>query len=143
MAAGPDGAAFRMYVRTQPHQSVPYPSLGPRPVSGLARFLMPMSLYPPTPDSPSLSSPDGELTPMEAQCLWLVLDMANRLHRPVEVIDVSHVAVPPETFDDGEGDMLLFPVLIRPDGAHLSGEHDFTPGRVRNFLKGRPIPFRG
>ena len=144
MAAGPDGTEFRLFVRTQPHQDVPYPFFGPRPANAVYRSLVPARLYPPTSENASGPLPSGELSPMEAQCLALVLDLAHRLGRTVEVIDVSRVAVPPGVLDDGTGDTRLFPVLLRSDGACLSGAGDFTPGRVRRLLKmrpeGRPLP---
>ena len=140
MLATSTGTEFRMYVRSQPPEPGPDPFDLPHKGAAFARFFLAGSLA--FPDTPVKGPPTDELPREEAQCLRLVLDLAQRTGRTVEVIDVSRALAPRDVLEDGEGSPGFFPVLIRPDGARLAGESDFTPRRVRRFLAGRPVSAR-
>lgn len=134
--APPSG--FVIYVRSQPidaHAEF-------QPVGPLVRLLgttasnEPHDIGGPEAAGPG-PPPQIGLPPQESQCLALVLDLARRMRTPVRVIDASRELVPRDILEDGRGEPRFFPVLVRSDGARLSGEEEFLPGRVKRFLKGR------
>lgn len=87
---------------------------------------------------PNAPGPPGIEVPVEqARCGLMTVDIAHRMGRSVRVVDVSRELVSREVTGTPDGDEPFFPILVRPDGARLSGESDFTPGRVRKFLAGR------
>ena len=90
---------------------------------------------PPPPNPPS---PRDIAVPVEqARCGLMTADIARRMGRSVRVVDVSRELAPHDIVQTPDGEEAFFPILVRRDGARLSGESDFTPGRVRKFLSGR------
>jgi len=83
--------------------------------------------------------PAGEEGPDELpsaahQCVLLVLDVAKGFGWSVHVVDVTRQPVAEgEVLESLGGDVEL-PLLLRPDGARLEGDVQFTPHRVREFL---------
>ena len=80
--------------------------------------------------------PDIEVPAEQARCGRMTLDIARRMGRSIRVVDVSRELAPRDVVETPDGEEAFFPILVRPDGARLSGESDFTPGRVRRFLSG-------
>ena len=78
--------------------------------------------------------PEIEVPVEQARCGLMALDIARRMGRSIRVVDVSRELVPRDIVETPDGEPAFFPILVRSDGARLSGESDFTPGRVRRFL---------
>lgn len=91
--------------------------------------------HPPT-NAPKRESGPPEVPAEQSRCAQMTLDIARRMGRPVRVVDVTVELAPRDVVETPEGEPAFFPILVRPDGARLSGESDFTPGGVRRFLEG-------
>jgi len=136
MAGDVDPKGVVMYVRSQapePGPSFEYNSTSI--TSRLKSMVLPTGrsvekgdAHPPAPPGAD------ELPRQQAFCVRLVLDIARRVGCPVHVVDVSRPSALHEVLETPPGETEGFPVLVRPDGARLSGEEEFTPGRVRQFL---------
>jgi hypothetical protein len=79
---------------------------------------------------------DSGLSLVTRQCLAMVLDYAKRFGWSVHIIDVTQQSVPESEIVASLGPDVTLPVLVRPDGARLQGDEEFTPGRIRRFLSG-------
>ena len=89
------------------------------------------------PDASGTSPARGDEVPVEqARCARLALDLARRARIPLRVVDVARELAPRDVVETSDGEPPFYPILVRPDGAGLSGESDFIPGRVRAFLAG-------
>jgi len=70
-------------------------------------------------------------------CLDLVLRSAERQRKTVLVVDVNR----PEEHSDLVERLVRpsesLPLLVRPDGARLDGEENFSAARVRRFIAGK------
>jgi hypothetical protein len=78
----------------------------------------------------------GQVFGEQGRCGRMVLDIARRVGLRVKVVDVNRPGADADLVqrlirpDDD------LPVLIRPDGARLSGEGSFVPKTVERFLVG-------
>jgi len=111
-----------------------------RGAGGFAPPVLMMGLHEPAspPGTPRASDPDAwHLSPETIDCANLVIDLAERAHTPVTVIDVHRAGTDDELVRRWVNPTDLLPVLVRPDGARLAGPEYFTPGRVRKFIAGR------
>jgi hypothetical protein len=96
--------------------------------------------HPPTPKAtPGEAVTDQtpwHLPPPEAQCVAVVVAIAAEVRRSVVIVDVNRT--------EGHADLVerwvrpydLFPFLVRSDGQRLEGQGEFTPRKVRRFLRG-------
>jgi hypothetical protein len=101
----------------------------------LVGMFLPIGLVAPDPDPAPAPGRTLQLPYGEAQCVRLVMDLARRTRRGVRVVDVSQPAPAgaPGPLPPGRDE--FYPILVAPGGDRLAGEPDFTPGRVRRFLK--------
>jgi hypothetical protein len=90
---------------------------------------------PPT-DEGEESAGHRPLDPEEITCVNLVLDIAHRSHRDVSLINVEGAGEQQSLVDRWVGPNTLLPLLVRLDGATLSGSQEFEPERVRRFISG-------
>ncbi len=67
----------------------------------------------------------------------LVLEIAKTLRCRVKVINVSNPRGDGALATRYVGPDDELPMLVRPDGARLSGDEEFVPGTIRRFLSGR------
>lgn len=126
-----------MYVRSQPLDArSEFPILPPwSPTRLFGTALAGAAPYRTDAESARSGTPPKVGLPrQQSQCLAMVLDLARRARRTVRVVDVSRESVPREVVEDPGGEPRFFPILVRPDGAQLSGEEEFTPSRVKRFL---------
>ena len=138
MAVGASPDALVMYVSSEPgqfHGNLTY--VEPSFMGRLASMVFIPSMWGRRPfeDLSAPGHPEDDLSPQQAQCVRLVLDIASKSGRSVHLIDVSRQEVPQSDLESRLGGD-RFPILVRPDGARLSGEEAFTPGRVRRFVSG-------
>lgn len=74
--------------------------------------------------------------PMEVrQCLELVVDLARRLNKKVDVVDVHRPGERGELAARWSDPGILYPILVASSGERLEGLGAFTPRRVRAFLR--------
>ena len=66
----------------------------------------------------------------------LVLESADRQGRTVTVVDVDRPEGRQDLVERWVGPADVMPILVRPDGARLSGIEQFTAPKVRKFLRG-------
>ena len=69
------------------------------------------------------------------QCVELVLQVAQREGRTVQLVDVNLAGDDQSLVDRWVGPDDLLPILVRPDGDRLTGLEEFVPGRVRRFIR--------
>lgn len=137
MAGIADRQAVVMYVKSQAPEYHPTLDYVETSIAGrLGSMLLPSGLLGDRPEKrePASGQAVKELPLEQAQCVRLVLDVARRRRCPVQVIDVSRQSMPGAVIETRLGDTEPFPILVRPDGARLSGLAEFTPGSVRRFL---------
>ena len=113
--------------------------------SRLAGTMVPAVLWPrpgKTDGAPSQPAAVGmseeevdRLPEVQLQCVVLVLEAAQRIGRSVRLVDISRPPSPGEPPGPRPDAEEFFPILVGPDGARLAGELEFTPGKVRRFLK--------
>lgn len=137
---------FVMYVRSQPREPRPAMELVSTSVmSRLASTLVPPIFWEHPGETEGAASPPSvvgmspeevdRLPEVQLQCVVLVLDAARRIGGSVRLVDISRPRSPDEPPGPRPDAEEFFPILIRPDGARLAGELEFTPGKVRKFLK--------
>ena len=81
--------------------------------------------------------PPWRLPPEEIHCVNLVLEMANLEASTVLVVDVDRAGDHQYLVDRWVGADQVTPLLVRSDGSVLDGIENFTPGKVRQFIRGR------
>ena len=86
---------------------------------------------------PSSGQPPWRLPPSQAACLDIVLEAAKRQQRTVLVVDVDRPGEHRDLVNRYLGPDDVLPLLIRPDGARLEGEEEFTSTKVRKFIATR------
>lgn len=87
---------------------------------------------------PTASSGDQQpwrIPPDQMTCLNLVHEVAQRYHREVLLVDVNRAGDEQPLVDQYVGPNDALPLLVRSDGARLDGEENFTPAKVRQFLR--------
>ena len=127
-----DGLAqYLLFVSADPDGTVP--PLGPAPVSSLYRMFVPLGRPPPTAPPARGTEVLGE----QARCARLVLDLADRAHRTVRVVNVSQPGNDTALVARHVGAEPCFPIPVSPDGRRLEGEWEFLPSTVKRFLAGR------
>ena len=73
----------------------------------------------------------------QAQCVRLVMDIAESVQRRVALIDVNNSAGHDDIVRKWVGTDGLLPLLVRPDGARIQGLGEFVPRAVRRFMLGK------
>jgi len=136
MAGNADPKGVVMYVRSQPPESGPSFEYNSTSITNrLKSMVLPTGLSGGKGDAHEQALPGAnELPRQQAFCVRLVLDIAERVDCSVRVVDVSRPSALHEVLVTPPGETEVFPVLVRPDGARLSGEAEFIPGKVRQFL---------
>lgn len=95
----------------------------------------------PSPTSEPGESPPSEarpwhLPPQQTLCLNLVLELADELEREVTVVDMNQPGGQQALVKRWVGSADVVPILVRPDGARLSGLEQFTASTLRKFILG-------
>ena len=90
-------------------------------------------------DAQSLPSgePPWRLPPEQIHCVNTVLEMANLERTTVTVIDADRAGDHQYLVDRWVGENQVIPLLVRADGAKLGGIENFTPRKIRQFIRGR------
>lgn len=137
MAQPASNRVLKIFVQAERGQSGPqWESLGSTG-HRLASMVVPgiaLKGKPPDPSIPARS--DGLEIPYEqAHCVRLVYDLARRLDYSVQVVDVTDPSVARSDVERLIGTGATYPVLLRPDGFWLEGQENFTPSKIRKFLK--------
>jgi hypothetical protein len=66
----------------------------------------------------------------------LVLEEAESVGKTVTLVDVERPGLQQDLVNRWVGPQDLLPLLVRPDGARLEGIDEFTPRKVRQFIRG-------
>ncbi len=141
MAASLPARTVVMYVAGEPGLHPNIDSAVPGFTGRLATVFLPFSglLMPRGASAAGILAQPGEpLPPIARQCIRLVLDLAKRKQWSVQVVDISQEKAAETQILAWLGPDVHLPVLLRPDGARLVGEEQFTPGRIRKFLADGP-----
>jgi hypothetical protein len=99
-----------------------------------------MGTHEPAPPQGSGAAADPNawhFSPETIDCANLVIDLAQRAEKQLTIVDVDHSGADEGLVGRWVRPTDLLPVLVRPDGARLSGPEYFTPARVRQFIAGR------
>lgn len=95
-----------------------------------------------TTTEPSVDPSDAEpwhLPAPQIQCANLVAEAAEKVGRRVALIDVNRPAGRHALVAQWVGAADILPLLVRQDGARLSGTEQFSPRPLRRFMS-RPAP---
>lgn len=87
-------------------------------------------------ESPVSEPHPWHLPPQQTLCVNLVLEVAHELEREVTVVDVDQPEGRQDLVKRWVGPADVVPVLVRPDGARLSGLEKFTVPKLRKFIRG-------
>ena len=102
-------------------------------------FMKPAPGPSPAPDHAKLAPTQERslhLPPQQIYCVNTVLEAARREGRKVTVVDVDQPAGRQDLVDRWVGPDDVLPLLVRPDGARLEGDENFSPRKVRRFIDG-------
>ncbi len=141
MATGIPTRTLVMYVASEPGLHANIESAVPGFTNRLATLFVPFSgltMARGVSAAAILAKPGEDLGLVARQCIRLVLDVANKKQWSVQVVDLSQQKGAESQIQASFGYDVHLPVLVRPDGARLMGEEEFTPGRIRKFLTDRP-----
>jgi hypothetical protein len=83
------------------------------------------------------NAPSWSIPIPQAQCVRLVLDIAQSVRKTVSFVDVNRPAGFDGLVQQWVGSDHPLPLLARPDGARLQGLGEFVPRAVRRFLLGK------
>ena len=94
---------------------------------------------PSTRDEQSLppGEPPWRLPPEQIHCVNTVLEMAKREGSTVTVVDVDRAGDRQHLVDRWVEEDQVIPLLVRADGSKLGGIENFTPRKVRWFIRKR------
>ena len=80
--------------------------------------------------------PPWRLPPEQIHCVNTVFEMANLEGATLTVIDVDRAGERQYLVDRWFAENQLIPLLVRADGSKLDGIENFTPRKVRQFIRG-------
>lgn len=137
MSAPQPRRTVTLFVRAEPGSSGPrWDSVGSTGLRMASMVVPGIGLRARRPDPSAPTREDGMEIPYgQAQCVRLVRDLAERAGYVVEVVDVTAPGVSLGEVERRVGTGGVYPILVRPDGSWIEGEENFTPSRVRKFLK--------
>jgi hypothetical protein len=131
-----DRGTLILYVRSGPPEFAgDFSSVDTSVWRGTLSRIIPVNALGRAPERKEAADENSERVPrQQIQCVQLVLDIAKRYSKQVRVVDVNHRRAIEPPLTPGLVDK-PFPILVRPDGQQLVGEAEFTPGRIRKFLR--------
>jgi hypothetical protein len=80
--------------------------------------------------------PETVLAPESVTCVNLVLEQAAQAEREVTLVNVEAPGPRRPLVERWVRPNTLLPLMVRFDGATLSGSEEFTPSNVRRFVRG-------
>jgi len=106
---------------------------------GFARFFLPAAAFGTGPEGSGArraADPAGPTAfpPEQLMCAQRLIDLARKLGRKVQVIDVNRPEDARALVERYVGPDDVLPIAVRSDGERLEGEEAFTPAVLRGFL---------
>ncbi len=83
-------------------------------------------------------APAWRLPLPQMQCAEMLLEITRERGQSVQLVDVNRPSGNQGLVDQWVGPDDLLPLLVRPDGARLSGIEAFVPGTLKRFVEGAP-----